>query len=85
MDVLRRIKRLVLEDHIRFSDKALFEMHIDDLDEQDVAESILSARTIAKTFRSTSPNRSHAGEKLYVIKSSNYQGTPIYTKGRFGQ
>lgn len=38
-----------------------------------------------KTLRSRSPNRSHASEKLYVIKGFSYKGTPIYTKGRFGR
>lgn len=81
MDVLRRIKRLVLEDHIQFSDKALFEMHIDDLDEQDVSESILSARAIAKTIRTTSPNRSHAGEKSMSSRAPITKGRQSIRKG----
>lgn len=51
-------------------------LHIDD-----IVESIITAQTLAKTLRSRSPMRRYAGEKLYVIKSFNFKGTPIYTKG----
>lgn len=85
MDVLLRIKRLVLRGQIRFTMKAKEEMRADGLDAIEVAEAIVSAHTISKTLRSRSRDRSHASEKLYVIKGFSYKGTPIYTKGRFGQ
>ncbi len=85
MDVLLRIKRLVLQGRLRITEKARHEMEIDDLDPLEVAESIVTAQSIAKTLRSKSPGRSHASEKLYVIKGISYQGTPIYTKGRIGR
>jgi hypothetical protein len=81
MDVLVRIKRLVLHGWVRFTEKARHEMDADDLTVDDVVESILNAQAIAKTLRSRSGSRRHAGEKLYVIKSFSYGGTLIYTKG----
>ena len=82
MDILTKIKQLVLHGRVRFTLKAREEMRADDLGVSDVVEAILNARSIVKTLRSRSPRRSKAGEKLYVIKSSNYRGTPIYTKGK---
>jgi hypothetical protein len=81
MDVLLRIKQRVLRNAFRFTEKALDEMASDGLDRQDVAEAILSAPRIDKMLRSRSPWRS-VGEKLYVIKGFNAEGTFIYTKGR---
>lgn len=83
MDILARIKRALIEGHCKFSRKALDEMDADDLDKRDVLESILSAVAIHKTLRSTSPLRARAGERLYVIISTNLSGLPIYTKGKF--
>jgi len=60
-------------------------MEIDSLDEYEVGESIVSAKSITKTLRSTSHFAGRIGEKLYVIQGTSHQGTPIYTKGRFGQ
>ena len=81
MDVLLRIKRLVLRGDVRFTEKARDEMDRDGLSAGDVIESIANAQTIDKTLRSRSRSRRHAGEKLYVIKSFSYDGTLIYTKG----
>ncbi len=81
MDVLLRIKRLVLRGQVRFTEKARDEMEADDLGAIEVLESIVNAQTIAKTLRSRSQHRRHGGEKLYVIKSFSYSGTAIYTKG----
>jgi hypothetical protein len=81
MDVLVRIKRLVLRGWVRFTEKARDEMDVDDLSVDDVVESILNAQAIQKTLRSRSGSRRHTGEKLYVIKSFTYDGTLIYTKG----
>jgi hypothetical protein len=81
MDVLQRIKQLVMNSRVGFTRKSLEEMRSDGLIIDEVRESILCAQTIAKTIRSKSPNRRYPGEKLYVIKSFSFKGTPIYTKG----
>jgi hypothetical protein len=82
-DVLAHIKRTVLAGRYGFSEKARAEMRADDLTELDVIESIANAVAIYKTIRSTSPHRSHARERLYVIQSTNLSGLFIYTKGKF--
>lgn len=73
----------MLAGRVAFSRKARMEMESDRLTELDVAESILNASMLYKTLRSTSPMRSKTRERLYVIQSANFQGTPIYTKGKF--
>ena len=85
MDVLVRIKRLVLAGAIRYTDKALHEMAANDLVPRDIVESIVSARRIAKTLRSSTAHGGRRGEKLYVIESPNFSGTPVYTKGKIDQ
>jgi hypothetical protein len=82
-DVLVRIKRAVLEGRYGFSEKARTEMKADGLTELDVAESILNSVAIYKKIRSRSPLRQKAREYLYVIQSTNLDGLPIYTKGKF--
>ncbi|HKQ49054.1 MAG TPA: hypothetical protein VJZ71_13370 [Phycisphaerae bacterium] len=79
MDVLTRIKGLILRQRYRFSEKAADELDADGLQEADVLESIMNADHIKKTIRSSA----HTGEKLYVIESPDYHGTLIYTKGKF--
>jgi hypothetical protein len=81
MDVLVRIKQLVVKRNVVFTNKALDEMEVYEIDEFDVYESILAASTISKTLRSRDEHRVNRSEKLYVIKSRNFNGTPIYTKG----
>ncbi|MGE3978828.1 MAG: hypothetical protein AB7F94_14755 [Nitrospira sp.] len=81
-DILIRIKRAVLAGHYAFSEKARIEMEADSITELDVAESILSAVAVSKVLRSTSIQRKHAGERLYVIQSTNLSGLLIYTKGK---
>ena len=85
MDVLVKIKRLVIRGAVRFTEKARDEMEIDDLTAEEVLEAVVNAQSISKTMRSKSPSRRHAGEKLYVIKSFSYDGTLIYTKGTIVQ
>lgn len=82
IDVLVRIKRVVLAGHYVFSEKARLEMEADGLTELDVAESILNAVAIYKTLRSRSSYREHAKEYLYVIQSTNLDGLMICTKGK---
>lgn len=81
MDILLRIKRLVLRGSVRFTDKAREEIDGDGLSASDVVESIVNAQGIAKVIRSRSTSRRYSGEKLYVIKSFSFDGTLIYTKG----
>ena len=77
MDVLLRIKSLIVRRQFRFTVKAADEMELDDLEEEDVLESILGAARINKTLRSTA----RPGEKLYVIQNASYTGKLIYSKG----
>lgn len=79
------MKSLVLRGKIRFTIKAKTEMRMDDIDPDEVIESIVSARSIAKALKSRSPVRENVIEKLYVIKGLSYQGTPIYTKGKIAR
>jgi len=81
LDVLIKIKRLVIARRVIFSAKAREERLACDLTVEDVLESILNAPTINKTLRSTSQFRKSPREKLYVIISSTYDGKLIYTKG----
>ena len=81
MDVLQRIKQLVFERRVEFTEKARDEMEADGLRRSDVFQSLLNAQMITKVLRSTSRFRRLKGERLYVIKSFDFQGTLIYTKG----
>ena len=81
-DILVRIKRAVLAGNYAFSEKARVEMEADGLTELDVAESILNSVAVSKVVRSTSVRRKSAGERLYVIQSTNLSGLLIYTKGK---
>ncbi len=82
MDVLARIKRLIVRRRFRFSVKSLEELDADGLELEDALEAVLNAEGIKKTLRSRSPRRDRPGEKLYVIESFNYGGTLLYTKGK---
>ena len=57
-------------------------MEASGLTELDAIESIANAVTIYKRIRSTSPDRKHRREYLYVIQSPNLAGLVIYTKGK---
>jgi len=85
MDVLTRIKRLIVSNRYRFTDKATDELQNDGLVFEDALESILNAQVIKKTLRAKGSNRRHCRESLYVIESRNYSGTLIYTKGKIDQ
>jgi hypothetical protein len=82
MDILARIKYLVIRNRISFTRKAQDEMDIDHLTRDEIREAILNAAVISKTVRSKNP-QSGAVEKLYVIKSVTLQGIFVYTKGKF--
>lgn len=81
VDVLVRIKRLVIARRVEFTLKAEQERLRDALAVEDVLESILNANAIKKTLRSRSAARVHRREPLYVIESPTYGGVWVYTKG----
>lgn len=81
MDILSRIKRLVVRGRYRLTYKASLELYADGLTPEDAAEAILNAQTIKKILRSRASDRP-GGEKLYVIENFSYSGTLIYTKGK---
>lgn len=74
MDVLIRIKRLVIARRVEFTLKAEVERLADGLAVEDILESVVNANAIKKTLRSRSAARARAGEKLYVIESPNFTG-----------
>jgi hypothetical protein len=82
MDILARIKRLILTGKVIFTWKAEMEMAADGLTRPLVYEAILSASTISKIVRSRKPETGKR-EMLYVIKGLTYDGLLIYTKGKF--
>ena len=81
MDILIRIKRLVIEDKLYFTQKAADEMDRDGLKNWIVKEAILNAPAIAKKLRSKNPITG-VREYLYVIVGLTYDGIPVYTKGK---
>jgi len=85
VEILVRIKRLVLQGRYAFSQKAREEMELDELTELDAVESITNAVAIYKRLRSTSVRRRTGREYLYVIQSTNLEGVMIYTKGKLVQ
>jgi hypothetical protein len=83
MEALNRIRRAALRGALRFTQKARDEMHADGLTPEHVRESLVLATRIARVIRSKSRPPGFAGDKLYVIKSRSFSGTPIYTQGAF--
>ena len=81
MDILIRIKRLVIARKVIFTEKAENEMVVESLTPELIYESILNAPVIFKKVRSRNP---HTGqiEKLYIIKGLTFDGLDIYTKGK---
>jgi hypothetical protein len=85
MDVLARIKRLILLGDYRFTLKARDEMDLEDITEVEVAEAIMNAHRIDKVLRSTSPHKSRSSEPLYVIKGLTLANRLLYTKGKIAK
>ena len=85
MDVLIRIKRLVIARRVEFTAKATEERLRDALTVEDVLESVVNANAVKKTLRSRSPARASRRERLYVIESPTFTGLWIYTKGTIRQ
>ena len=81
MDVLIRIKRLVIARRVLFTEKAEDEMTADALTPELIYEAILNAPAITKVLRSRNPT-SGKREMLYVIKGLTFDGLAIYTKGK---
>ena len=84
MDVFIRIKRLVIENKIYFTQKAADEMAADGLLNSEVREAILNAPAIKKKIKSTKP-RDEKREILYLIIGLTFDGIPVYTKGRISK
>ena len=81
LDVLIRIKRLVVRGQVMFTVKAESEMEIDHLTEDLVCESILNAPAIAKILSSGNP-RTGLRERLNINDGLTYDDLPVYTKGK---
>ena len=81
MEIIIRIKRLVIARRVLFTEKAEIEMVKDSLTPELVYESILNAPAIFKVRRSRNP-RTKKIERLYVIKGLTFDGLDIYTKGK---
>ena len=81
MNILVKIKRLVIARKVFFTAKAREERYSSGLTVEEILESIINAPTINKTINSKSQYRRGSREKLYVIISSTYDGKIIYTKG----
>jgi len=84
MEILTRIKRLVLNGKVYFTKKATMEMKADGLTRALVCEAIVGSSLITKTLRSHNPDTGER-EKLYVIKGLTYDGLLIYTKGKISK
>lgn len=82
MDVIVRIKRLVIARNVLFTQKAEGEMTAECLTPELVYESILNAPSIFKSIRSRN-QRTARTETLYIIKGLTFDGIDIYTKGKF--
>ena len=70
MDILTRIKQLVLRRQVIITIKAELEMALDELTEDEVFESIINASRIEKTIRSTSRS-AQAREKALRDQGTN--------------
>ncbi|MFH1717480.1 MAG: hypothetical protein ABIF19_09040 [Planctomycetota bacterium] len=81
MDILVKIKRLVVSRRVLFTEKAEIEMASDALTPELVYEAILNAPAIFKVLRSRNP-KSGTSERLYVIKGLTFDGVDVYTKGK---
>jgi hypothetical protein len=63
------------------TEKARTEAEADDLDLNDIRESIVNASGIYKSIRSSNPYTGKR-EYLHIIKSESFSGICIYTKGK---
>ena len=79
--ILRKIKDCIIIGNYRFTEKAKKEMLRDNLDYLEVLESIVNAQFITKKIKSVNQKKQQK-EYLYIIKSFDYSGLLIYTKGK---
>ena len=82
LELLARIKRLVLANRYRLTEKTTIQRESGGLSEEDVLESIMNAQRIYKTINSTGSQKKAKREKLYVIFSFTYDDILVYTKSR---
>ncbi len=82
MEVLARIKRLIVRRRYRFAVKALMELDQDGLEPEDALEAVLNAQGIKKTLRSQNPRRGRVAEKLYVIETLTTAGPSSTRKAK---
>ena len=80
MDILVRIKRLVIARKVLFTQKAADEIVAENLTRELIYESIINAPAVTKIIRSKNPQTGRR-ERLYVIKGLTFDGQDIYTKG----
>lgn len=78
--ILKRIKRLIIQQQYLFTEKAVAGRLADGLTEVDVLEAILNA-TFVRSKRSRSSLRQTKQEQVYIIESFTYDGLLVYTKG----
>ncbi len=81
MDILVKIKRLIISRKVVFTSKAREERQNDGLTVEEIFESIINSPAIHKTVLSTSEFKKKRKEKLYIIIGSTFDGNFIYTKG----
>ena len=81
MDILVKIKRLVISGNVLFTKKAELELDRDNLTEELVCEAIINAPGISKKLRSIN-SLSGRKEYLYIIIGLTFDDIPIYTKGK---
>ncbi|MBI3535834.1 MAG: hypothetical protein HY072_10170 [Deltaproteobacteria bacterium] len=81
MDILVKIKRLVISRKVIFTSKAREERQSNGITIEEIFESIINAPSIYKTILSTSEFKKKKKEKLYIIIGSTFDGKLIYTKG----
>lgn len=82
MDILVRIKQLVLRGRVEWTSSAVVQMMQDNLLQEEVLESIMNAQFV-RVKRTRSKSRTRRTEKVYIIESFSYSNILIYTKGTF--
>lgn len=80
VNLLYKIKRLIIQGHYLFTHKATAERITDGLSQEDILESILNADHV-RFKRSTSPSKQLKNEKICIIEGFTFDGLLVYTKG----
>ncbi len=81
MSSITRIKQLILDDQVIFTEKADIELAREGITQRMVKEAIINAPAISKTIRSNSPKTGER-EYLHIIVGPTYRGLILYTKGK---